>query len=91
VDALLRLLDAGVAGEVYNICGGHGTRLSDVLEALRLLVRVPVALAEDPALLRPLEQRVKIGDPRKLRALGWVAQVPLDDTVRSILDYWRTQ
>ena len=89
VDALLRLLDAGIPGEAYNICSGRGTELRDLLDAFRQVVAQPFTAVTDETLLRPLEQNVKIGDPAKLRALGWTPRHALDDTVRDILDYWR--
>ena len=42
----------------------------------------------DPALLRPLEQKVKIGDPSKLRALDWAPVHTLDETLAGVLAYW---
>jgi GDP-4-dehydro-6-deoxy-D-mannose reductase len=89
VEAVLRLIDAGVPGEVYNICGGRGVRIGDILDAYRGLASVPVAVAVDPALLRPLEHKVKIGDPTRLRGLGWAPVHPLEDTFRAILEHAR--
>lgn len=89
VAAVMRLIDAGAPGNVYNICGGHGVRIGDVLETLRGLATVPVTVAVDPALLRPLEQKVKIGDPGRLRALGWAPEYQLDETLRAILEHAR--
>jgi len=85
VAALLRIVDAGAAGEVYNIAGGRGIRIGEVLEVYRGLARVPFAVAADPALMRPAEHRVKIGDPAKLRALGWAPRYALGETLQAIL------
>jgi GDP-4-dehydro-6-deoxy-D-mannose reductase len=85
VAALLRLIDAGAAGEIYNVCRGSGVRVGDVLETFRGLAAVPVTVAADAGLMRPLEHSVKIGDPAKLRALGWAPRYALDDTLRAIL------
>jgi len=90
VDAILRIADAGKQGEVYNICTGHGISIEDILKSYCRMARVPVEIRQDPALLRPLDPRLKIGDPRKLEALGWKVQYALDDTLRQILDYWRS-
>jgi GDP-4-dehydro-6-deoxy-D-mannose reductase len=90
VDAILRIADAGKQGEVYNICTGYGISIGDILKSYCCMARVPVEIRQDPALLRPLDPRSKIGDPRKLEALGWKVQYALDDTLRQILDYWRS-
>jgi GDP-4-dehydro-6-deoxy-D-mannose reductase len=90
VDAILRIADAGKQGEVYNICTGHGISIGDILKSFCRMARVPVEIRQDPGLLRPLDPRSKIGDPKKLEALGWKVQYALDDTLRQILDYWRS-
>lgn len=86
VAGVLRLLDAGAPGEVYNVCGGRGVAIGTVLETYRRLTAAPVAVMQDPALLRPLEHAVKIGDPAKLRGLGWAPAIALDETLRAILE-----
>jgi GDP-4-dehydro-6-deoxy-D-mannose reductase len=45
----------------------------------------------DPALLRPVDEPIVVGDNSRLRALGWTPQVALDDSLSRILNYWRTQ
>jgi nucleoside-diphosphate-sugar epimerase len=89
VSGLLLIAEAGRAGEVYNLCGGRRVAVRDILETYRRLARVELEIVADPALTRPLEQSIKVGDPRKLQALGWSAKYELDDTLGSILDYWR--
>jgi len=91
VGAILRLLDAAVPGEIYNVCSGRGVRIADVLDVYRRLATVPIAVTVDPALLRPIDHGVKIGDPAKLRALGWAPAHALDDTLRGILDAARAR
>ena len=89
VSAILLLAAAGKAGEVYNVCGGRPVTIGDILEIYRGLAAVPVQASQDAALLRPLEQRAKVGDAGKLRALGWKPAIELGETLKSILEYWR--
>jgi GDP-4-dehydro-6-deoxy-D-mannose reductase len=89
VTGILRLIDDGVAGEIYNICAGRAVSISAILQTYRRAATVPFETILDPALLRPLEQKVKIGDPSKLQALGWAPVRPLDETLVDILAYWR--
>jgi GDP-4-dehydro-6-deoxy-D-mannose reductase len=91
VRAILRLVDAGASGEIYNLCGGRGVRIADILDVYRRLATVPITVAEDTALLRQIDHGVKIGDPAKLRALGWAPAHALDDTLRAILDAARAR
>ena len=89
VSGILRIAEAGKRGDVYNVASGQGVRIGDLLEGYRKLATVPVNAVADPALARPLDQQVRIGDSTKLRALGWTPKHPLADTLRSIIEYWR--
>jgi GDP-4-dehydro-6-deoxy-D-mannose reductase len=89
VAAILRLIELGKRGELYNVCSGIGVSIEEILKSYRRLASRPLNVLQDPALLRPLEQRIRIGDSGKLRALGWKPEHVLDDTLRSVLDYWR--
>ena len=86
VRAYRLLVEHGAAGEVYNVCSGAGVRIGDLAE--RLLVRStrPLRLRVDPALVRPVEVPVFVGDPAKLvSATGWSRTVPLDRTLDDVL------
>jgi GDP-4-dehydro-6-deoxy-D-mannose reductase len=87
--AIIRLIDAGKRGEIYNVCGGKPVSIGQILQSYRRLTTVPFKSEPDASLFRPLEQRVKIGNPGKLRALGWHKKYDLEETLSSILNYWR--
>jgi GDP-4-dehydro-6-deoxy-D-mannose reductase len=89
VSGIIHIAEAGSSGELYNLATGRGVRIGAVLDIYRRLTGAPLVVMVDPALMRPLEQKVRIGDSRKLRALGWEPKCKLEDTLRSILDYWR--
>ena len=89
VAALLVLADQGAKGAAYNVCCGVGTSVAELIGKLRSLARVPVELVADSSLLRPVEELVKVGDPRRLHALGWRPTIGLEQSARDILDYWR--
>lgn len=87
--ALFLLAERGMPEEVYNICSGVGRPVRAVLEILLSLATRPIPVEPDPSRLRPADEPVVVGDSSKLRALGWEPQVPLEETLRSMLDYWR--
>lgn len=89
VEAMVLLAGQGQPGEAYNICRGEGFRLGDVLDRLVALSRARVRPEVDPALLRPVDEPVKVGDPARLMAMGWRPARSLDDSLRDMLDYWR--
>lgn len=89
VAAILSLIEKGKVGEVYNICSGMGVSIGDVLAGFRRIAGVAFDVEEDPARFRPLDQKVKIGNPGKLAALGWRRRHMIDDALASVLEYWR--
>lgn len=92
IDAYLRLLESGTAGEIYNICSGREVLLADMLDRLLALAGVQPRLERDPARLRPAEQRRMCGDHGKLTAAtGWQPRHPLDETLAQLIDYWHKE
>lgn len=90
--AAFRLIsERGTPGEVYNVCSGTGYKINQVLEQLKKYSLVPFEVRQNKDRLRPIDEPVKIGDNHKLIALGWKPQIPLDQSLKKILDYWRDQ
>lgn len=89
LEAMTLIAARGVAGEAYNIGLGKGTSIGELLEIFRGLAGKPIQVREQPALLRPLDDMIKVGNPSKLMALGWSPRWTIRDSVRDILDYWR--
>ena len=90
VRAYWALLDAGRAGEAYNVCSGRGRRIQEMLDVLLAHSRVRVKVEVDPRRLRPSDVPVLVGDPSKLRKdTGWVPQIPLEETLFDLLEDWR--
>jgi GDP-4-dehydro-6-deoxy-D-mannose reductase len=90
VRAYRALLDRGAAGEVYNVCSGRGQSIGDILRSLLEISGVQVELQVDRERLRPSDLPSLVGDPRKLReATGWEPQIPLETSLRDLLDHWR--
>jgi GDP-4-dehydro-6-deoxy-D-mannose reductase len=86
VAAYLALLDKGVSGEVYNVCSGTGRRLDEVLRLAAEVVGVEVETEVDPALVRPADNPVIIGDNAKIyKATGWRPQRELRASLRDIV------
>lgn len=90
VRAYWALLDRGAAGEVYNVCSGQGRRIRDLLEVLLAASGTKVEVRVDKDRLRPSDVPALVGDPARLRAAtGWQPRVPLEDSLRELLQDWR--
>jgi len=85
------LAEKGRAGEIYNLGYGRGTKLSDALEILRSLAKVPITVFVDPARVRPVDQPLLVADPSKLQGeTGWTPQFTIEQTLADMLDEWRS-
>jgi GDP-4-dehydro-6-deoxy-D-mannose reductase len=84
------LLRKGRVGDVYNVCSGKGYRLSEVLRMLREEAGVKkLKIRHDPALMRPVENKVLIGSCKKLeKDTGFKRQYTLSGSLKDILAYW---
>lgn len=90
VEAYLDLLERGRAGEPYNVCTERGIKMRDLLEKLRALSTVEIAVESDPNRARPADIPYLVGNAQKIRReLGWQAKRDLDDTLADLLEYWR--
>jgi len=84
------MLSSGTAGSVYNVCSGDAVVIRDLLDRMIARARVRVEVRVDPALYRPNDIPVVVGDPtRARRELGWTPTIPLEQTIDDLLDYWR--
>ena len=83
------LLRAGLNGEAYNVCSGAERSLGEIIEALLRISGVTMQVEIDSQRLRPSEQRRMRGSYDKLRShTGWQPAIPLEQTLKDILDYW---
>jgi GDP-4-dehydro-6-deoxy-D-mannose reductase len=90
VRAYWLLLEKGTGGDVYNVCGGQGRSIREMLDMLLACSRVQAEVKVDPDRLRPVDVPVQVGDPSKLRAAtGWEPRIPLERTLGDLLEDWR--
>ena len=89
VRAYRLLVERGAPGTVYNVCSGHDVPIAEVAARLLALAGADLELVTDPDLVRPVDVPVLRGDLSRLEAAtGWKPEIPLDDTLRDVLEYW---
>jgi GDP-4-dehydro-6-deoxy-D-mannose reductase len=76
----------GEAGTAYNVCSGVAVTIEEVAQRLAELSGTELRLVVDPELVRPVDVPVVVGSNARLRALGWLPQVALIETLRRVLD-----
>jgi len=92
VRAYRAIVERGTKGRSYNVCSGESYAIGEILDRLIARARVDVAVRVDASRLRPNDVPVLAGDPARIRdEIGWMPAIGLDDTLDSILDYWRNQ
>jgi GDP-4-dehydro-6-deoxy-D-mannose reductase len=92
VRAYRLLMTAGEPGAVYNVCRGEAFSVQQIAEALLAMASRPMRLVSDPALQRPVDIPVLVGDNRALReATGWDPTIPLAQTLADVLADWRAR
>ena len=91
VRAYRLLAEQGEPGAVYNVCSRQGTRIGQLLDDLLALARMPgIAVQPDPSRLQPADVPIQVGDATRLhRTTGWLPEIPLQQTLQDVLDYWR--
>jgi GDP-4-dehydro-6-deoxy-D-mannose reductase len=92
VRAYRLLMAHGEPGEVYNVCSGREVSVAELAAQLLALATRPMRLEHDPSRVRPVDTPVLVGDATRLNAAtGWLPAIPLDQTLRDVLDDWRAR
>lgn len=92
VRAYRLLVERGSAGEAYNIASGTTYSIRQVLDMLLSMTDVSIDVQIDPARMRPSAIPVMQGDITRIReTVGWTPEIPLETTLRDLLDDCRAR
>ena len=90
VKAYYLLFERGQKGSVYNVCGGQGVSLSEIIRKLAAIIDIKVNVVKKENLIRPLDNRIIVGSNEKIRReTGWEPQIPLSRSLEDIVSYWQ--
>ncbi|WP_039948377.1 GDP-mannose 4,6-dehydratase [Leptospira fainei] len=87
IEAYILLAERGMTGEIYNICSGTETKISEVLNWMIEFSKVSITPKIDPARIRAAEMLRSVGDNSKLKSLGWKPKIAIKDAVREIFEH----
>jgi len=81
------------AGSVFNIGGTHSCTVGEMLQKLlELSSEKNILIEADPARMRPIDADLQIPDTSLFRSsTGWSPKISFDETMQSLLDYWRNR
>jgi len=92
VRAYEALVERGTPGQTYNVCAGKAIAIGKLVEQLVSYSRVAVTIGQDPALLRPNDAPVLVGDHSRVTAdTGWRPEIAIERTLADLIEYWRAQ
>lgn len=87
VAAYAAMFRHGTPGQTYLVASGRERRVRELLEEMCVLAGVTPDIHQDPAKLRPAEQRRMVANAALLTAdTGWQPHIPLETTLTDILD-----
>jgi GDP-4-dehydro-6-deoxy-D-mannose reductase len=92
VRAYYMALTHGRAGEAYNIGSGRARTIRSVMDGLLALSQAPLEYQEDAERIRAIDVPFIQADYAKFHAAtGWEPQVPFEQSLEDILNYWRAK
>lgn len=79
----------GKRGEAYNLCAARTYQMSDLLDTAIRLSGVRAEIRPVRRLMRPSDERIIFGSTKKIRRdTGWKPLILLEETLKSMLEYW---
>jgi GDP-4-dehydro-6-deoxy-D-mannose reductase len=92
VRAYVMLITHGESGNVYNIGAGESHSIQELLDRLLAMSRVSIKVVQDPQRMRPSDVPEVVCDASRIREhTGWQPEIPFEQSLQDILDYWRQE
>jgi len=92
IDGYLLAAQDGRPGEAYNLASGEAVPIAAVLEHLRGAVDIDIDVHEDADRKRSIDLAALRGDATRAREeLGWKPRFGFEETLDSVLEFWRKQ
>ena len=90
VNGLMLLAESGKAGDVYNISSEYIYQMKDIVAMIEKQIGHELKINIDPALIRPTDEKIIVGDVTKIKKdTGWSQVIPMEQTIADMLNYWR--
>ncbi|MBQ3517517.1 MAG: GDP-mannose 4,6-dehydratase [Lachnospiraceae bacterium] len=90
VKAYVKLVQAGLSGETYNVGSGNAQEIRQILDTIISMSDAKISVEIDPNKIRPVDVPIIEADITKINELtGWKPEISIEQTIRETLDYWR--
>ena len=92
VRAYSLVVKSGKPGLAYNVCSQQAISIKQCLDLLLEMTSIPLKTIVAPANLQVGDVPVQIGCAARLvKHTGWRPEIPLEQSLADLLDYWRQQ
>jgi len=88
VRAYALIMERGERAGIYNLANNHPVPISRILEKLIEMAQIVAQIEQDRKKIRPSDYSTPQLDSSKVRALGFEYRIPLEKTLRDVLDEW---
>ena len=79
-------------GGIYNICSGAGHSIGEILDIYMKIIPHRITILKDRSLLRKNDIPIMYGDNMRIKEeTGWKPAVPLNESLKSTLNYFRNR
>ncbi len=76
---------------IYNLCSGVEIKLENILEMLISMAKTKIIIKKDPLKTRPADDPLIVGNPERLSSLGFKPKYKIEQTLRNVLEFWRSE
>ena len=78
------------SGEAFHVCSGRAVSITGIVDRLLGLSTTEISVEVDSERFRQADIPWLVGDPSKIEAaMGWRAEIPIEQTLSDLLDWWR--
>ncbi len=91
VKAMRLMLEKGNPAEPYNICNHKAYRIREILDMLVEISGTDAKVVSDPALFRPADEPLLLGDNSKITALGYEREYSMRQTLEDVFADWESR
>lgn len=80
------------AGEVYNLGAEQHYSVQELIETIRIQLKLNFQIEQDPELMRACDEPIIFGDMTKIRrCTEWRPEIPLSTTLQDMVHWWRAR
>lgn len=90
VNAYALLMEKRTSG-IFNICGDTPRKMEFFTDYLIKLSGLPIEKKVSEKYYRPIDIAYQHGDSTKVKELGWKCEIPIEETLNDLLNYWKNK